>query len=64
VLDNIAAVLTAASSTVSMRVSVRGVYITDIHAWAGAARPALCAVPKIKGEFAMRRRQFFCGQVV
>jgi len=47
-----------------MRVSVRGVYITDIHAWAGAARPALCAVPKIKGEFAMRRRQFFCGQVV
>jgi len=29
VLDNIAAALTAASSTVSMRVSVRGVYITD-----------------------------------
>jgi hypothetical protein len=45
VLDNIAAALTAASSTVNLRVSVRCVYITDIHTWAGAAQPALCVVP-------------------
>jgi enamine deaminase RidA (YjgF/YER057c/UK114 family) len=41
VLDNIAAALTAASSTVNLRVSVR----SDIHTWAGAAQPALCVVP-------------------
>jgi enamine deaminase RidA (YjgF/YER057c/UK114 family) len=45
VLDNIAAALTAASSTVNLRVSVRCVYIADIHTWAGAAQPALCVVP-------------------
>lgn len=54
VLDNVAAALTAAGSTISRLVQVR-VYVTDIQswpafntlyaAWAGSARPARAVVP-------------------
>ena len=54
VLDNVAAALTAAGSSVSRLVQVR-VYVTDIQswpafntlyaAWAGSARPARAVVP-------------------
>jgi 2-iminobutanoate/2-iminopropanoate deaminase len=63
VLDNVAAALAAAGSTVNRLVQVR-VYVTDIQswpafntiyaAWAGDARPARCVVPVPSLHFGFR----------